>query len=321
VRPCGAVLLSGGDHGQGTPHPPELALGASGAQFSGAGAYHGLRRQRRLRHRHVLDGRVDIRLPLSLDHPVGHHRRGDRAGNGRAHGRLHRQGPDRPDPRALWPADDLLCHAGADPGEPGHYRVAVRGHRGWRRVVRRVPVHRGSDRRDGHLVAGAPRILSTGRKSVARAVPVRRGVRDLGAPGPAGLGRGAARDAGPHHRALAQLRPGSPGHGGHHDHSVGGGVHAGLHRGQGRHHALVSRYPRRCGVRRHHRQRRIGVHHHRDRGNALRAGHPRGDCRTGRAGSGAGGRPLGRDPVRHRAGGGVAAGCLGAAAGHHVRRV
>ncbi len=99
------------------------------------------RRQRLRRHLHLLAGRRAIRLHAAVDHD-SHHDRADRgAGDVRAHGRGHRQGPERPDPRGIWAAAHLRAHGAAGGGQLHQRGHGVHRHRRLAAPVSRIQIH------------------------------------------------------------------------------------------------------------------------------------------------------------------------------------
>src|SRR5439155_10652 len=130
-------------HGSGSsPTPPERARRRPLAERAplpgrhGPRHHHRQRRQRRGRDHDLLARGRALRLRARVDARPDHGRARGRAGDVRPHGRRHRQGPRRPDPRELRGAAHLLRHGPPLARGPWQERGRVRGSGGEPRDLR-----------------------------------------------------------------------------------------------------------------------------------------------------------------------------------------
>ena len=94
-----------------------------------AGPDLGRLRQRRRRHHHLVGDRRPLRLQHALAAAAHHAHPGRDAGDGRPHGRRHRQGSGGADPREVQPQGDGLRDARPPGRQLRHHRRGVLGRR------------------------------------------------------------------------------------------------------------------------------------------------------------------------------------------------
>ena len=161
----------------------------------GPGLHHRRGRQRRRRHLHLFAGRRALRLSAAVD-AAAHHPGADRhAGDVLAHGRGHRQGPLRPDPRRVRPAHHVPPDGAAGAGQPDQRDGGIRRHGQFARAVPHQPLHLRAAGGARGLAAGGEGQLPERGEDLPVRLRLLRHLRHLRLPGEAGLEGGRASTA------------------------------------------------------------------------------------------------------------------------------
>ncbi len=208
--------------------------------------HHGERRQRRGRHRDVLDRGRALRVLAPLDAPPDHAGPHRRAGDVRAPRRDHGQGPRRAPPRELRPADDVLPHGRAPRDGHREHGRRVRGLGGGARDLRRPALGLRPDRGVRRLVARREGQLQDGREDLPHRLHRLPHVRRLGALREARLDGRPQADVRAAHRVERRLDPHDHRHRRHDDRALDAVLPAVLDRREA--HRARGIPPRRAGT-------------------------------------------------------------------------